>query len=918
MENSQRRPADIIDRDAQTPQTEHRLETKLRGTQSTVQCPTVEVLNYVLAGETIDDVLAEHISQCGFCQHILDRLSNDTPLSGLRNRFDPSGVVATWLDPPIQEGDLGTLAGFRIQSQIAVGGMGVVYRGFDDRMGRQVAVKVLKRFDQPQSAERFLRETRATAKLQHDHVVAVFESGLARDGRPYLIMPLVEGETLAQRIRRLSIEPHAAAQVIRQIALALGAAHDAGLIHRDVKPANIMLDTTDGRAKLTDFGLVRVIDDATLTQADVLAGTPEYMSPEQSSGAEKIDLRTDIYSLGVTLYECLTGTVPYRGRPLEVLNQHRNSTPIPPAQLHRSVDDNLNTMCLKCLAREPERRYQTANELADDLQRYLNGIPILAKPVSAWTRLVLWAGRNPAVAASLGVVFATLLVCSVVSTWLWLQSVAHARQAQKLADELGENQQQLQTALVISESQRIRAEQRFDDLRNLANELLFEIYPQVEYLENSLAARQKIITSALQYLDHLHQESSDDLELQSELATAYEKIGELVGAIGNTNLGDKRAGLDNYYKARELRQAVFESDPLNPQNIESLANNYYVVARTLWAADFFTESSENFQTSIRLQRNLLAAKPDSEAALNRLATILIDSANIPSWDGLYDQAHQIYDEAQRILDDLIARSPENLEYKKTITRLLRAISRIHMNTGNVAAGETALLKAIDLGKQLIDAYPDDFSVARSVWISRYLLGELYVKNKLLEKAVAACKEAIEFPQSTHQREPTNAFVAVDLANAYFNTARSYRNLADFRSARLFAEHAVEVMRGLIDAHPDDQEYQRNLAIYLIEIARAHVELDDYQDALEANQRAIQLLEPLALSSSASAYSLYDLAAAHRTSAKAYHCLEDHEQAVHSINEAIRLLEQLRETGSQQVTPRLMEELMEEQRTYADL
>ncbi len=894
-------------------------------TGSDSPCPTVEVLNGMLAGEAIDESLANHVAQCQRCQQNLDRISDDTPLNELRQRLDPSGVVATWLEPisnsSTDGNDLGTLAGFHIESQIAVGGMGVVYRGRDQRLDRSVAVKVLKRFDRPQAVDRFLRETRAIAKLQHDHVVPIYESGVARDGRPYLVMPLIDGETLSQRIRRQPLKPLAAAELIRQIATALTAAHDAGLIHRDIKPANIMLDAADGRAKLTDFGLVRVVDETTLTQADVVAGTPEYMSPEQAAGSERIDGRCDIYSLGVSLYESLTGTVPYRGTPLEILDQHRHGVPVAPNRLNQAVDDSLNTICLKCMAREPHRRYQTAQELADDLQRLLSGRPIIAQPATVWTRLFLWARRNQAVASLLSIAIATLLIASITTTSLWLKSAANARQAQNLADELGVSKQQLETALDLSEVQRTRAQQRFDDLRKLANELLFEIYPQVEYLDNSLAAREAIITSALQYLDQLHLESSDDVELQSELATAYEKIGELIGTISNSNLGDKRSGLENYFKARELRQAVYESNPLDPQHLSKLAHNFYIVARTYWAADLTNESTEAFDTSIRFQRESIALDPGSEVAMNKLATILIDSANIPSWEGQFDQANLVYQEAQIILDDLIARSPENPEYKKTITRLLRAVSRIHGSTGDVAAGEEVLLKAIEVGKELLEIYPDDFAVARSVWISQYLLGELYVKNKMPDKAVAACTAAIDFPQGVIEREPANAFVAIDLANAYFNLARSYRHRDEFESAIESAQQAANVMRGLLNRHPDDREYQRNLAIYLSEIARGKIELavemTDYQAGLQTTTEAIELLLPLTQSPSSSIYSLYDLAFAYRLAAKAHHHSGDSAKAIAAIEEAIGLLEQLAASGSQQVTDELMKEIAAERESYLE-
>ncbi len=169
-----------------------------------------------------------------------------------------------------------------------------------------------------------------------------------------------------------------AADWIRQIALGLEAAHRQGMIHRDVKPANILLDATDGRAKLTDFGLARTFGDETLTQADVLAGTPQYMSPEQASSDPNLGPSTDIYSLGITLYELLTGATPFQGQPLQILQQHRETSPLRPSGLNPEIPRDLENICLKAISKHPAARYATAPEFADDLQRFLDGRPVLA------------------------------------------------------------------------------------------------------------------------------------------------------------------------------------------------------------------------------------------------------------------------------------------------------------------------------------------------------------------------------------------------------------------------------------------------------------------------------------------------------------------------------------------------------------
>lgn len=881
------------------------------------KCPDRDTLIQMISGTVpIEQSTSNHLECCSRCQQLLDQLSESGLLSEYRPWVCKRSQALPALEPPLRQSDLGSLGDLAIESVLGRGGMGIVFRGRDLRLQRDVAVKFIHPGSSLESEKRFTREARALAALQHESIVPIYRISRNSQGQDYIVLPLIQGLSLRERLRTGEISPRQTAEFLSQIAGALSTAHASGLVHRDVKPDNILLDETDQRAKITDFGLVRIAQEGSLTQANLLCGTPEYMSPEQAAADDRIDQRSDIYSLGVTMYECLTGTPPFRGRPMDVIDQHRLASPIPPRRLNRLIPEDLETICLKAICKEPDGRYQTMEAMRDDLQRFLDGKPILAKPTSSVQIFRLWCRRNPRLALALSSAIGSLILGTIVSSFFWLHSASTARRAQNLAGELAVNQGQLQVALATSESQRTQAEKRFRELRKLANDLVFEIYPQVEYLENSLAAREAIIASALQYLDQLYHESSNDLDLQAELATAYEKIGELLGVTSNSNLGDKKSGLERYLRARELRQAIYDADPKNPQSIQRLAHNHYIVGRTLWANDQIQEAEQAFQMATELQRQQMARQPDDEQALNKLAVILIDYAAIPSWDGQYVRANEFYQEAQSILDGLIQRRPDQPEYQKTQTRLLRAISKIQSGLGNVAASEASLFKSIEIGERLVTALPNDFSVERSVWLSRYMLGELYISNQVIDKVVPACQAAIEFPEGFLKREPTNAFVGGDLANSYFNLARGYRLNKDFRAAILQAQNALQVMQRLADAHPEDREYQRNLAVYLCEIARGYTELAEYQAAVEPISQAIAVLLPLAESDSGSIFNRYDLSLSRRIAARAYHHLGQSDKAQAEIEEAIKLVSQLREAGLPQATDELLAELQDERETYS--
>src|SRR5262249_34311874 len=219
----------------------------------------------------------------------------------------------------------------------------------------------------------------AAARVKHDHVVSVYAVATPPAGPPYLVMELLDGATLAGLIRRHGrLEPGEAARLAAQAADGLHAAHQAGLVHRDVKPGNLLLDAGTGRVKITDFGLARTTDlPSGVTHEGVVVGTPAYMSPEQARGAVP-DARGDVYSLGASLYEMLTGEVPFRGVPHMVLRQVIADEPRPPRRLHDAIPRDLETVCLKAMAKEPARRYESAGEFADDLRRWLRGEPIRA------------------------------------------------------------------------------------------------------------------------------------------------------------------------------------------------------------------------------------------------------------------------------------------------------------------------------------------------------------------------------------------------------------------------------------------------------------------------------------------------------------------------------------------------------------
>jgi WD40 repeat protein len=382
--------------------------------------------------------------------HLRKRQDQAVTLAEYQQRFPQFGAdLDQWLNTPtpsdpgrppeqFRPGSLG-IPGYEIMEELGRGGMGIVYKARQLALNRLVALKTILvgRGGDPDQMTRFLNEAEAVARMQHPGIVQVFEVNRL-GGWPYFTMELVEGGTLSQKVKQLGPLPaRDAAHMVLQLAKGVAYAHQRGVIHRDLKPTNVLLGE-DGAPRISDFGLAKHLDrmDAALTETGAVLGTPNYMAPEQAEGKSgEVNALCDVYALGAILYETMTGKPPFQGGMLEVLDLVRTQDPAPPRRWQKHLPRDLETICLKCLQKEPGKRYPTAQALADDLQRFLNHEPIIARRIGAVGRLTRWCRRQPALAITGGLSLLAIVLIAFFSLRQVLDERQRFRQERDRAEE---------------------------------------------------------------------------------------------------------------------------------------------------------------------------------------------------------------------------------------------------------------------------------------------------------------------------------------------------------------------------------------------------------------------------------------------------------------------------------------------------
>lgn len=732
---------------------------------------------------------------------------------------------------------------YKILEEIGAGGMGTVYLASrsDESFDKKVAIKLIKRgMDTTAVLKRFVMERKILASLENPNIASLLDGGSTADGLPYLVMEYIEGEPITKfcDLHQFSIEERLA--LFRKVCSAISYAHQNLVVHRDIKPSNILV-TKDGTPKLLDFGIAKLLhpdwsletDEATATMFRIM--TPEYASPEQIRGLP-ITTASDVYSLGVVLYELLSGMRPYKIEsrlPQEVANVILTEEPLRPssvvsrqslsdsnrkssANTQRTKDEgqktnpkslrgDLDNIILKALRKEPERRYQSVQEFSEDIRRHLVGLPVTATADTAFYRLGKFVKRHRAGVLAGGLIVLTLLVATAITAW----------------------------QAVVARREQAKAEQRFREVRRLANTVLFEYHDGIAKLPGSTPLREKMVKDALLYLDNLAAENIDDASLQSELATAYFKVGEVQGAPAISSLGDYGGGLESFKKSLAIRQKLFEKDSKNEQIKLDLSRSYQMVGHLLQVTDDVPAALENYGRAFAILDSMPTAKRDLATLHTRFAAALAMSGKLP-------EAIENFRKSHSILNELIAQNPDERDLKRDLGKNSVLLGDALEEAGKLDEALETQRTAYAVLQPLVTENDTDSQRAAMSAFGR--IGDVLFKLGKYREALEIQQKSLAADEKTLALDPSNALARRDVQVDFHKIARNYSELGQTSEAIINQRKCVEICEKAVAANPESSESRGDLGVAFYFLAEMYEKAGSLREALNCYRKTIEIEE----------------------------------------------------------------------------
>ena len=810
-----------------------------------------------------EELLAAHPALAEPLKSYLDRLDelHDAAVGFARSDCPAEEVAA----PADEEKRLGD---FRIGREIGRGGMGVVYEAQQISLGRRVALKVLPFaavLDSRQIA-RFKHEAQAAAQLDHPNIVSVFAVGIDR-GVHYYAMQFIDGQPLDRALAELrgaarsgaatkhegsaslpsnaadvstidycpstpgslltskSVNQHEYCRTVMhlgiQAAEALHAAHEHGVVHRDVKPSNLLLDGS-GKLWVTDFGLARCRSDSAVTKTGDVIGTLRYMSPEQAMGKSAlVDQRTDVYSLGVTLYELLALQPAFSGEDgPALLRQIEQHEPRPLRQLQPKTPADLETVVSKAMAKQREERYTTAQELADDLRRVLEGKPTLAKPPTIAERLRKWTRRHRHAMA------VAVAVCLLATLGMAASTLLIAREKAK------------------SDQNYTLAENNFHQAQKAVERLGTQVAQQLSEVPGAASVRAELLRETRRYYASLIEQAKQNPhakqnpELRADLALTYNKLGAIDAEIGTND--EVIEAHENAIKLFEELSAAYPGAPDYRRRLAISQNNF---ALALGRSGQIDAARRAYRDAISLQEKLVEDSADAPQYLGDLALSNSNFGLLQSETGEQANAEDLFREAIRLQERVLEVQPRDPEILRNLAAALNNLSKLCVDADPGRAAQLGE-KALAYQTKAAALRPEERKYRHDVAVTRDNLGAVQSRQGHFSEAAAAYARAVDIQRDLVREAPAQNSYRLDLAVSLNNLGLAQSRLRKTAAAERSFRQALDLQESLVRQNPDDLDLQsslggtyNNLGMLMEELQRNAEAADNFRHAVEHQQIA---------------------------------------------------------------------------------
>ena len=724
---------------------------------------------------------------------------------------------------------------YRVLREIGRGGMGTVYLAerADQQYEKQVAIKLIKPgMDTDAVLRHFRNERQILASFDHPNIARLFDGGTTEDGLPYFVMEYVEGLPINEYCTNHELSLVDRLKLFREVCAAVSYAHRHTVIHRDIKMSNILV-TSEGIPKLLDFGIAKILTpgagaEALMTMTSLRPMTPEYASPEQIRG-EPVTTASDVYSLGVVLYELLTGRSPYRftsRAPRDVERAITEQEPMRPSTatgLHRNqhselsnrklLRGDLDNILLMALRKEPARRYQTVDQFAEDIRRHLESRPVRARKDTIGYRARKFVRRNKvAVAASL-LILVSLIGGLIATAWQ-----AHRATVQKAL-----------------------AERRFNDVRQLAHSVLFDYHDAIKNLPGATRVRERLVKDALNYLDSLAGEATGDPALQRELAAAYERVGDVRGEAFGASLGDRAGATDSYRKALTIREALVAAAPRDVQNRRDLA----VISRKI--GNQFLDTADPapglgyLRKSLSLYSELAVEQPMKAELQQDLAEAYTALGNGLEANGDESAVLEQYGKALPIYQELLQGNPKERVLRRSLSVVYEKMGNALFLRSDTKGALENNAKALALRESLLAEDPTNTDYRRIVAISYQNNGDYRAWMKDTSGALESFRKKLQLDEQSVAADPANAQAVGDLAYSNLRLGELLVSSNDYTQAIGFLMHAADLYEKSAAIDQQDEGIPVRAAGAYARLGLAQAKLGNGSAAQEQCDKAAKLL-----------------------------------------------------------------------------